>query len=99
MASQIAEGALKAGVNVVLRKVENCTKDDLASADGLVVGSPTHYSNIAWQIKRFMDETVWLSTQRGTRSETKCAAASHPQEHTPMEKSASECWNWHLELP
>ena len=65
MASQIAEGALKADVNVVLRKVENCTIDDLASADGLVVGSPTHYSNIAWQIKRFMDETVLAFYSKG----------------------------------
>ncbi len=39
--------------------------DNLASADGLVVGSPTHYSNIDWQIKRFMDETVLAFCSKG----------------------------------
>lgn len=58
MASQIAKGVEKAGVNAVLKKVEDCTLNDLAEADGLAVGSPTHYSNMAWQIKRFLDETI-----------------------------------------
>ena len=58
MASLIARGAEKAGVNAVLKKVEDCTLNDLAEADGIAVGSPTHYSNIAWQIKRLMDETI-----------------------------------------
>jgi multimeric flavodoxin WrbA len=58
MASSIASGAAKEGVNTILKKVADCTLNDLALADGLVVGSPTHYSNIAWQMKRFMDETI-----------------------------------------
>jgi len=58
MASHIARGAEKAGVNAILKKVEDCTLNDLAEADGIAVGSPTHYSNIAWQIKRLMDETI-----------------------------------------
>ena len=58
MASQIAKGAEAAGVNAVLKKVDDCTQNDLAEADGLAVGSPTCYSNIAWQLKRFMDETI-----------------------------------------
>jgi multimeric flavodoxin WrbA len=58
MASNIAEGAEKAGVNAILKKVENCTLNDLAEADGIAVGSPTHYSNLAWQIKRLLDENL-----------------------------------------
>jgi multimeric flavodoxin WrbA len=58
MASQIASGVKTAGVDVVLKKVEDCTIKDLEEADGLVVGSPTRYSNIAWQIKRFLDDTI-----------------------------------------
>ena len=58
MATNIARGAETAGVNAVLKKVENCTLNDLAEADGIAVGSPTYYSNIAWQIKRLMDETI-----------------------------------------
>jgi NAD(P)H dehydrogenase (quinone) len=58
MASQIAKGVETTGVNVVTKKVEDCTQKDLAKADGLAIGSPTCYSNISWQIKRFMDETL-----------------------------------------
>ena len=58
MASQIASGAEAAGVDAVLKKVADCTQNDLAKADGLAVGSPTCYRNISWQVKRFMDETV-----------------------------------------
>jgi NAD(P)H dehydrogenase (quinone) len=65
MASDIARGAEKAGVNVILKKVEDCTLNDLAEADGIAVGSPTYYSNIAWQIKRFMDETILTFYAKG----------------------------------
>jgi flavodoxin len=44
MALQLANGAEKAGVNAILKKVEDCTLDDLAEADGIAVGSPTHYA-------------------------------------------------------
>ena len=65
MASHIARGAEKAGVNAILKKVEDCTLNDLAEADGIAVGSPTHYSNIAWQIKRLMDETILTFYTKG----------------------------------
>ena len=65
MASLIARGAEKAGVNAVLKKVEDCTLNDLAEADGIAVGSPTHYSNIAWQIKRLLDETILTFYKQG----------------------------------
>jgi NAD(P)H dehydrogenase (quinone) len=58
IASQIARGADMVGVNAILKRVEDCTLNDLAEADGIAIGSPTYYSNIAWQIKRFMDETI-----------------------------------------
>jgi len=65
MALHIARGAEKAGVNPILKKVEDCTLNDLAEADGIAVGSPTHYSNIAWQIKRLMDETILTFYTKG----------------------------------
>jgi multimeric flavodoxin WrbA len=58
MAAHIARGAEKAGVNAILKEVEDCTLNDLAKADGLAIGSPTQYSNMAWQIKKFLDETI-----------------------------------------
>ena len=65
MATHIARGAETAGVNVIVKKVEDCTLNDLVEADGIAVGSPTHYSNIAWQIKRFMDETILTFYTKG----------------------------------
>jgi NAD(P)H dehydrogenase (quinone) len=65
MASHIARGAETAGVNAILKKVEDCTINDLAQADGIAVGSPTYYSNIAWQIKRLMDDTILTFYSKG----------------------------------
>ena len=65
MASQISKGAENAGVNATLKKVEDCTLDDLVNADGIAVGSPTHYSNMAWQIKRLLDETILAFYDQG----------------------------------
>ncbi len=65
MASRVAEGAEKVGVKVVLKKVEDCTLNDLIGVDGIAIGSPTHYSNMAWQIKRFLDETVLTFYSKG----------------------------------
>ena len=65
MASQIAKGAEATGANAILKKVEGCTLDDLAKADGLAVGSPTYYSNISWPMKRFLDETILAFYTKG----------------------------------
>jgi multimeric flavodoxin WrbA len=65
MAIQIARGAETAGVNVILKKVEECILDDLAGADGFAIGSPTHYSNMAWQIKRLLDEPILAFYTKG----------------------------------
>ena len=37
--------------------------DDLAQCDGLILGSPTHYGNMASPLKYFMDQTtaLWFS--------------------------------------
>ena len=58
MAIEIAKGAHDAGVNVVSKSVADCTIADMLVADGIAFGSPTYYSNIAWQPKKFLDETI-----------------------------------------
>ncbi len=65
MADQIAKGAEKAGVNAILKKVEDCTLEDLVGANGLAVGSPTQYSNMAWQTKKMLDETIMAFYTKG----------------------------------
>lgn len=40
-----------------------CTLDDLANCDGLALGSPTHFGNMASPLKYFIDQTsgLWFS--------------------------------------
>jgi NAD(P)H dehydrogenase (quinone) len=44
--------------DVILKKVEDACADDLKSADGIIVGSPTYYGGMAGQIKLLFDESV-----------------------------------------
>ncbi len=60
MAEEISKGAGQAGVEVGLKTVEECRLDDLVKADEIVVGSPTYFSNVAWQIKKLIDESIVL---------------------------------------
>jgi NAD(P)H dehydrogenase (quinone) len=60
MAEEIGKGAERTGVNVELKRVEECSLNDLAEADGVVIGSPTYFSNAAWQVKKLIDESIVL---------------------------------------
>jgi NAD(P)H dehydrogenase (quinone) len=59
MAEFIGEGAAKKeGLRVLIKRVEECGLEDILDADGLVVGSPTYFSNVSWQIKKLIDESI-----------------------------------------
>lgn len=60
MAEEIGRGAEQLGVAVEVKRVEECTLEDLAGADGIVIGSPTYFSNVAWQVKKLIDESITL---------------------------------------
>jgi len=60
MALEIGKGAEQLGVNVQVKSVEECGLSDLAEADGIVIGSPTYFSNVAWQVKKLIDESITL---------------------------------------
>jgi NAD(P)H dehydrogenase (quinone) len=58
MAKAIAEAMRSIAMNVT---VENVTKFDtslLPNYDGIVLGSPTYFSNMAWQVKKTIDESI-----------------------------------------
>ena len=60
MAEAVAEGVARVdGVAAKLRRVEDCTSDDLQAADGLVLGCPTYFANIPGQMKLAMDDWNW----------------------------------------
>lgn len=59
MADAVAMGAKKAGpVTVIIKKVSESTKADLLDADGIILGSPTHYGLMSTNMKAFIDQTL-----------------------------------------
>ena len=64
MAEEIGEGARSVGVNVEILRAEEYNTEDLASTDGVVIGSPTYFSNVAWQVKKLIDESISLYGSR-----------------------------------
>jgi NAD(P)H dehydrogenase (quinone) len=59
MADLVVEGASSISMTEVrLRSVSEGTADDLVWCDGVAVGSPTHMGTIAWEMKRWWDETA-----------------------------------------
>jgi len=58
MAVKIAETLRDEGLDVDLKKVEDTHVDDLPAYDGLIFGSPTYYGNIAWPLKKLLDESI-----------------------------------------
>jgi len=60
MAQGVAEGARRVpGVEVVVKKVLETTKDDLTAADGILLGCPTFFANIPGTMKTAMDDWNW----------------------------------------
>ncbi|UCD55120.1 MAG: NAD(P)H-dependent oxidoreductase [Candidatus Omnitrophota bacterium] len=60
MAEKIAETVKKEEVETVLKKVEHVKASELTDYDGIVMGSPTYYGTMAWQVKKLLDESVSL---------------------------------------
>lgn len=59
MALTVAEGAKQiSGVEVVIKKVDQTSIEDLLSADGIILGSPTYYGQMSARLKAFIDESV-----------------------------------------
>jgi len=71
MARAIAEAAEAGGVQAPLKRVEECELEDVVQADGLALGSPTYFSNVAWQVKTLIDESIEL--YRGKQLKDKVA--------------------------
>lgn len=64
MANQIGESVRERGIEVDVRMVEEVEVEGLVGYDGIVVGSPTYFSNVSWQIKKIIDETYPLRRGR-----------------------------------
>ena len=57
MARAFAEGAGEAGAEVVLRRAEDASPEELLDADAIAVGSGVHMSGMEPAMSRFMEST------------------------------------------
>jgi NAD(P)H dehydrogenase (quinone) len=58
MANEIADGARSKKTDVEIKKVEEFEPSRLPDYDCLVFGTPTYFSNVAWQVKKLIDESI-----------------------------------------
>jgi len=58
MAEIIYERIKSKGVDVDIFSVEDIKPQKLLDYDGIIIGSPTYYGTLAYQIKKFLDESV-----------------------------------------
>ena len=57
MADAVAQGARAVpGTQVIIKRVGHVTAEDLFAADAIVLGSPVYWSNMAAEVKRFIDD-------------------------------------------
>jgi len=59
MAFAVAEGARRVkDVEVIVKKVDQTSLEDLLEADGIIMGSPTYYGQMSARLKALIDESV-----------------------------------------
>lgn len=59
MAAAVADGVRKVrDVEVVVKKVDGVTHEDLLSSHGIIIGSPTYYGLMSGKLKTFIDTTA-----------------------------------------
>ncbi len=58
MIEPICEGIRDEGVDVTTRSVEAVTWEEMLAADGLIIGNPTRFGGMDWQLKRLFDVTA-----------------------------------------
>jgi NAD(P)H dehydrogenase (quinone) len=58
MASAVAKGAEKMGAEATVKRVEQTKLEDLLSADGIIMGSPTYFGQMSAKLKALIDESV-----------------------------------------
>jgi len=58
MAEYVSEGIKKEGVESALKDIKELKADELLKYDGIIIGSPTYYGAMAYQIKELIDESV-----------------------------------------
>src|SRR4030043_1178226 len=58
MAKAIAEAMKSSAMSVTVEDVGKFDISLLPNYDSIVLGSPTYFSNVAWQVKKAIDESI-----------------------------------------
>lgn len=58
MAKFVEEGAKTQGLEVILKKHNQTSIEDMLNADGIIIGSPTYFGSMAAEIKDILDKSV-----------------------------------------
>jgi len=58
VAKTVAEAMRSSGMNVTIEEAEKFDVSRLPNYDCIVLGSPTYFSNMAWQVKKVVDESI-----------------------------------------
>ena len=58
MARLVQEGVEAGGAEAVCKKVEGLSAKELLEYGGIIIGSPTYYGSMAWEVKKLLDESV-----------------------------------------
>lgn len=59
MAEMISQGAAsEKEIDVEIKSVEEVNVDELLKADGIIIGSPTYYGTMCWEIKKLFDDSI-----------------------------------------
>jgi NAD(P)H dehydrogenase (quinone) len=58
MANLIAGAVMERAIDVTVSRVEEFDLSLLPLHDAIVLGSPTYFSNVAWPVKKLIDESI-----------------------------------------
>jgi NAD(P)H dehydrogenase (quinone) len=58
MAEAVEKGIRRESVEVVRKRIEEASVDDLLEPDGIIIGSPTYFAATTAEVKRFVDDSI-----------------------------------------
>ena len=96
MAQAIADGVAASGLAAPsLKTIENATREDLVSADGLILGSP-NWSGITGFFKQWLDDQGDLWEERALAGRPGAAFTTGTGRHSGLETTLSQLMHWML---
>ena len=58
MAELVAEGVKSQNLEISLKEISGVKADELTGYAGIIIGSPTYYGSMSYEVKKLLDESV-----------------------------------------